>query len=641
MFRLSDFRFPTLGKGLFLKGLATFLIGITLSMALLNLVGLPSIIIPGSGPSGDSALLRFNSYNDLTSFLNRTVSSGYNYYAERGITTWSGSPLPSNALSGDVKAQSTPDYSKTNIQVAGVDEADIVKTDGTYIYLASKGQVFIIRTNSTEIVASIPLNGSITGIFVNGNKLVVFEGENIVYLGVMKYYASYYGGQSSVKVYDISNKRNPILFRNISMNGSYFDSRMIGDYVYVLVTSPVYQMVRNVSLPSVRDNGKIESIQASSIYYSNVTDYSYSFTTILAFNVQDNKEIVHQTILSGYATSIYVSAGNIYLASPKYDYGYAEKTQIHRIKINTGEITYEASGEVLGYVLNQFSMDEYKGYFRLATTTTGYVPRGIIATTQEQTTSVSQVYVLNANMKMVGNLTGLAPGETIYSARFMGDRCYLVTFVKIDPLFVIDLKNPANPQVLGTLKIPGYSSYLQPYDDNHIIGIGKQTVESDSKDFAWYQGVKISLFDVKNVAKPQEVANATIGDRGTDSPALSDHKALLFDKTRNLLAIPVLVARINPAQYPGEIPAYAYGEPVWQGLYVYTITENTLTLKGTITHATAADFAKDGYYYYGSDYTIQRSLYIGNVLYTISNRMIKMNSLTDLAEIGQIKLPSV
>jgi len=289
-------------------------------------------------------------------------------------------------------------------------------------------------------------------------------------------------------------------------------------------------------------------------------------------------------------------------------------------------MNYVASGEIPGMVLNQFAMDEYDGYFRVATTVHGEK-------------ALNNVYVLNMALNITGSLTDLALGETIYSARFMGERCYLVTFRNIDPLFVIDLSNPTNPRLLGELKITGYSSYLHPYDENHIIGIGKETV-AEQEDFAWYQGVKISLFDVSDVSNPREISKYEIGDRGTDSPVLWDHKAFLFDKERNLLVMPVLEAKINATQYPEGVPSWAYGQPVWQGAYVFDISvDNGLQLKGKITHVENITDPEQGYYYYYSPFAVERSLYIDNVLYTISQAKIKMNDLGTLEYINEVELP--
>jgi uncharacterized secreted protein with C-terminal beta-propeller domain len=266
-------------------------------------------------------------------------------------------------------------------------------------------------------------------------------------------------------------------------------------------------------------------------------------------------------------------------------------------------------------------MDEYDGYFRVATTT--YEP-----------TSQNNIYVLDMALNITGSLVDLAPGETIYSARFMGERCYLVTFRQVDPLFVIDLKDPDEPKVLGYLKVTGYSNYLHPYDENHIIGIGKETTEEG--DSAWYQGVKIALFDVSDVSNPVEISKYEIGDRGTDSPVLWDHKAFLFDKSRNLLVIPVLEAKVDEAEYPEGVPAWAYGEPVWQGAYVFDISlDQGIQLKGKITHIENVGDLEQDYY----SLSVTRSLYIDDVLYTISEAKIKMNNLENLAYINEVELP--
>ncbi len=416
---------------------------------------------------------------------------------------------------------------------------------------------------------------------------------------------------------------------------------MIGDYVYVLLNSPVYVKEDNeVFLPSISDNSKVESVDATDIYHSNVTDYYYSLTMILALNVQNDQEpIAQDNFMLGYASSIFVSLTNIYVAIPKYEQDGTQKTEVHKIHVDNSKITYEAAGKVPGYILNQFSMDEYNGYFRIATTEYNYgvvyedTKNGTVTVTKiEEPTIVNNVYVLNQSMATVGSLEGLAPGERIYSARFIGARCYLVTYVQVDPLFVIDLKNPEDPKVLGELVMPGYSNYLHPYDENILIGIGKNSTEVQGEWWgAYYLGVKISLYDVSDVEHPRIIKDLMIGDRGTDSTALTDHKAFLFDKELNLLAIPILLAEIDESKYPDGVPSTAYGEYVWQGLYVMDITANDLTLRGTITHI---DNLQDGYILW--EYQIERSLYIENMLYTISNMKIKISDLTTLKTVNEI-----
>jgi len=200
------------------------------------------------------------------------------------------------------------------------------------------------------------------------------------------------------------------------------------------------------------------------------------------------------------------------------------------------------------------------------------------------------------------------------------------------------LSDPSHPRELGYLKVTGYSDYLHPYDENHIIGIGKET--TDAGEFAWYQGVKISIFDVSDVSNPQEIDKLEIGDRGSDSPVLWDHKAFLFDKSRNLMVIPILEAKVDVTEYPEGVPSWAYGEPVWQGAYVFHVSLSAgIEEKGRITHIEGIADPKQGDYYYYSPFTVERSLYIDDVLYTISQAKIKMNNLENLDYVNEVELP--
>ena len=582
-------------------------------------------------PAGDSQIRKFSSYAELKEFVNRnTQDRGMLKTPER---FWSGAAEESSGL-----APADSGYSTTNIQVAGVDEADIVKTDGEYIYLVSGNKTIIVKAyppEQAQIVSQIELEGGVTGLFINGERLILFEQEMpyYVYYGdvpaVKEFYMPYVSPAISVRVYDVSDKENPRLLRELSADGQYLSSRMIGDYVYVVTNEPVYEQDDEVKLPTIRCGGTETEIPATDIYYCDVYDYFYMYTTIIAINIQnDEQEPTYETIMLGASSNLYVSLNNIYLTFPVWGREIMwsfEKTSIHRIHIDGTAIDYVASGEVPGMVLNQFSMDEYDGYFRVATTTYGE-------------TTGNHVYILDMDLNVVGSLENLAPGEMIYSARFMGDRCYLVTFRQVDPLFVIDLGDPDNPKILGYLKITGYSNYLHPYDENHIIGIGKETTEEG--EFAWYQGVKIALFDVGDVSNPVQISKYEIGHRGTESPVLWDHKAFLFDKSRNLMVIPVLEAKVDATKYSPEELIWAYGEPVWQGAYVFTVSpDEGITVKGRITHIENIPQPEQEYYYYYSPFSVERSLYIDDVLYTISQAKIKMNRLDNLGYINEVKLP--
>ncbi len=210
-----------------------------------------------------------------------------------------------------------------------------------------------------------------------------------------------------------------------------------------------------------------------------------------------------------------------------------------------------------------------------------------------------------------------------------------MTFKKVDPLFVIDLSDPENPNVLGKLKIPGYSDYLHPYDENHIIGIGKDTVEAEDSlkegrnlDFAWYQGVKMAIFDVSDVENPIELHKVIIGDRGTQSEALHNHKAFLFDREKELLVLPITLAEIPEERKNQEVSwgGVPYGDYTFQGAYVYNINlKDGFELRGRVTHYEPEEVAQKSGYYFSGDRNVQRALYMGDVLYTFSQKIIKAN----------------
>jgi len=623
---------------------------ITAALLLIAVVGFfavnrPEPVVPFEPALlGENQINRFSSYEELQDFIN--TNAQYTAFTWKGVVfgpsnargiTWRLSP-ESYALTS--AAIDSIDYSATNIQVAGVDEADIVKTDGEYIYLVSGQKIIIVKAyppEQAQVLSEIKLEGIAIGIFINGDRLVVFEEETPYYdvrLGLTREFympsiAYYTSPKTYIKVYDVSDRENPRLQREISADGQYVSSRMIGDYAYVVINEPVYGEDDEPSLPRIYSGGNEKEIPATDIYCCNVSDYYYMYTTIMAINTQnDDQKATYATMLLGASSNLYVSLDNIYLTLPVWG-GYMgdfQKTSVHRIHIAGNNMTYVAGGEVPGMVLNQFSMDEYDGYFRVATTT-------------REGTSRNNIYILDMALNITGSLEGLAPGETIYSARFMGERGYLVTFKQVDPLFVIDLKDPYGPEVLGYLKVTGYSDYLHPYDENHIIGIGKET--TDAGEFAWYQGVKISLFDVTDVSNPREISKVEIGDRGTDSPVLWDHKAFLFDKSRNLLVMPILVAEVDQSEYPQGVPSWAYGEPVWQGAYVFDISvDGGLQLKDRITHIESPADLEQDYYWSYSPLSVERSLYIGDVLYTISDAKIKMNNLENLDYINEVQLPS-
>ncbi|MBE0513035.1 beta-propeller domain-containing protein [Candidatus Bathyarchaeota archaeon] len=611
-------------------GLAAILLASVLAAVIFNLKIIQLEYTPGAPPVSvpQSPLLSaFQSDEELKNFLkmNSKIQGPFWIYGpEDAMLVYS---LGKGGQVYAIAESPAPElsHSTTNIQVAGVDEADIVKVDDNgCMYALSGNVVYILKAyppTQAKVVSKITFDNLYPiGIFVNGNKLAVLGSEYNFPTIYDRYYVA--DIKTFVKVYDVNDPNNPMLLRDLTISGSYFNSRMIGKYVYFVVSKAAYLTNDTLNLPEINSDGKVIQIAPTEIRYFNATDDYYQYTTFVAVNMQNTTESpVYLPIMLGGTGNMYVSLSNIYVTYRGWNGN--GNTTIYRIRVQGRNMTCEARGTVPGHERNQFSMDEYNDYFRIETT----------SWTQNWITQTN-LYVLNMNLSVVGKLEGLAPGENFHSARFMGNRAYFVTFKKTDPLFVIDLSEPTNPSVLGELHIPGYSDYLHPYDETHLIGVGKHTVEAEEGDFAWYQGIKISLFDVSNVTNPIQMDNVTIGDRGSDSPLLYDHKAFLFDKSKNLLVIPILEAKIDLSKYSGEVPPYAYGEPVWQGAYVFDVSLfHGFVLKGRITHL------KSEMSIYEESYWVTRSLYIEDVLYTISSRKIKLNVLDSLSPILEIELP--
>ena len=296
------------------------------------------------------------------------------------------------------------------------------------------------------------------------------------------------------------------------------------------------------------------------------------------------------------------------------------KTIIHKISIDEEKIKYVAKGEIPGRLLSQFSMDQSGDRFRVATTTEIY-------TQYEGTIRSNSVYILDEKLDIVGQLEEIAPEESIFSARFMGDRLYLVTFQQIDPFFVIDLSTDT-PKILGELKITGFSNYLHPFDEEHIIGVGRDTKEIDNGRVQQL-GIKISLFNVSDVNNPKVAGDIIIGDSSTHSEALYNHKAFFFDKTRNVISIPISGDVQGLENISSKMFAPDYNR--WSGFYVFDVDKsNGFETKGTITHS------DNDSRYYGMNNA--RTFYIDDVLYTASQGYLKMNSFENLDEINSIKL---
>jgi uncharacterized secreted protein with C-terminal beta-propeller domain len=684
--------------------------GIGIALLILALIG--AFYAASIRPIAADELPTFSSCTEMAQTFETARQQGYGSWGinERslGMPMMATTDVASGAAEGSApSANQGTDYSTTNIQVAGVDEADIVKTDGTYIYTLStveryygyyedvadddsdEGSILVIAKAHPAVDAEIVSQTRLgtfnpSEMFIEGDRLLIFgytyeeipmpeprvagapaaSGASVD----MIYPYPYRTTLTTAVIYDISDCSDPEKVRTVDFEGSYLTSRKIGSDVYFVMNSyPRWDILPaeggfitpeavNSLIPVYRDSAEVTLLAGDEPEFEpacGCEDVGYfdpiqaeRFVTLASIPMDDDDGEIVKEVIMGSGENVYASLENLYVAESIWPYwgmrtleasdggDVSEPTQrtvIHKFNLDNGAISYQGNGEVPGYILNQFSMDEHNDYFRIATT--------VGRQSRSGSTTSNNVYILDSGLERAGEIEDIAPGESIYSARFLGDRGYLVTFKKIDPFFVIDLSDPNNPRILGKLKIPGYSDYLHPYDDNHIIGIGKDTVEAEESfgDFAWYQGVKMAVFDVTDVSNPVELHKVIIGDRGTNSEALYDHKAFLFDRGKNLLVLPITLAEIPDSVKEGA-RSNQHGDFVYQGAYVYDLTlENGFDLKGRVTHYDNDDaFKKSGYYWGDQGYNVRRSLYIGNVLYTVSNSMIKANLLSDLAEVNEL-----
>lgn len=578
----------------------------------------PSADIGGSEISG------FASFDEFRLFCKAHAVQayyGYNYGYYDGRIAMADAAEGAATSSGAMGAGSGSDggsgyYTGTNVQVAGVDEGDVVKNDGMFAYIisASGTSAYIVLAYPPEqaaVLSEIESAGTFVDMYLDGDMLVLLE-QVYWFEGGFQRSSSMYSDAPmvNVKVYDISNRSAPVLSREAVLAGSLVTSRMLDGGLYVIGSMYIREWENESQVPLPLD----------SIYHLDTDDGTCTITTFLSMDLADAeaKPSVMGIAMSS-SNNIYVSEKNMYITHTKYVgtvglfgeyYETEETTVVHRIGIQGQDLKYKARGEVEGRLLNRYSMDEFDGHLRLATTK---------GNTWDET-SDNMVHVLDMALEPTGSVNGIAPGEQIYSARFMGARLYLVTFRQVDPFFVVDLRDAENPEVLGELKIPGYSTYLHPYDEDHIIGLGKDG-----------SALKLSLFNVSDVENPTELDSWSLDPETgySDSAALYDPHAFMFSPEKGILVIPV-------ERYTYGYNDYGY----YASAYVFAISpEDGITLKGTVAHDSAQEpeYYYDYYYYYGYN-QVRRSFIIEDALYTVSNLQMKASSISGLDTLASVDL---
>ena len=579
-----------------------------------------------------------------------------------------------STITGDVAESATvgtsksKDYSTTNIQVENVDEADITKTDGDYIYSISDDNVIITDVkNPSEVKIASKINAN-DGSSIPED-LILYKDTLVIILAKSKSSSSWYSynnnGNTIVNIYNIESRENPKLIKSYEMYEPYYTSRCIDNKLYVISSGNLRkennQIIRNYQEDNIEQEIKLENIKY-------MKDVATKKQTLISMVDLDNAKA--NINLNSYLIDIsnaYVSENGIYLLQGKYNYAsydvppvssifglkgiigafvyndedddFGYKTEIYKFDIQKdGQVKYSTKNKVNGRTINQYSLDEKNGHLRVAL----YDYDG------------TRIVILDENLKQIGITKDLAKGETMYSSRFMGDKAYLVTYKNMDPLFVVDLSDETNPQVLGQLKIPGYSTYLHPYDENHLIGIGMESEEIVNRNAngkvtstsARIIGMKMALFDVTDVNNPIQISQTVIGDRRTTSAILTNPKALLFSKEKELIAIPVnnysedFEVKSSSDANSSIISAYTgYNKKyIAEGYFVYKINlDEGFKLKGIITHEVANKNNNKSYYYYNKS-KLLRGMYIDNNLYTVSETAVKVNNIDTMEQIAELKL---
>ena len=449
------------------------------------------------------------------------------------------------------KVTGEADYSQTNVREAGVDEGDVVKTDGSYLYiLKSSGSVRIVDIRETKMkeVAEIQpekLNESIEDLYLDGDRLMLVttgyessmeEAESDMYT-VNRYQ------YTALTVYDITEREHPEMAGRITQEGDYRQSRKKGDYVYLLTQySP--SLGDSFEDSSVMPLVNEQKLAISDVYLPDQTSQS-DYLVASGINIQDPENVISSKAIVSGAADFYMSSDNLFICNNNWNDG-KSSTEILRFACVDGEITAGAMCELPGFLNDTFSLDEYQGYLR-------------VLLTEDSNGESNSLYILDEDMQVTGAIRDLADGETIRSARFMGTMAYFVTFRQTDPLFCADLSDPDNPQILSELKLTGFSSYLHPYGEHLLLGVGYEAEEETGSQ----TGVKLSMFDISDPSQVEELDKYVI--KGASYlPSDYNYKAILADGEKNLIGFVC----------DGEYLVFSYDEEKgFQNLLTYTMSD--------------------------------------------------------------------
>ena len=539
------------------------------------------------------------SYDQIYEYLQANQDDQYGTdtgMLERGVVTESAedSSSTNSAAAADTgmaqnsKSSENAVYSETNVRQEGVDEADVVKTDGRYLYtLKDNGRsVAIVDTSNGELqmVISIPVedDDQAREFYVNdGHLILVSEFNQEKEDGTWTYAST----DTRVTTYDITDPEKPEKAGEVTQSGSYTSSRLTDGHLYLFtqysvdVTSGITPKDKNDYIPYVNQ----QMLEADDIYLPPFSQ-AYMYEVVSSVDVAKPGEIQDSKAIFSDGGELYVSNDNIYW----YETQWSDKTEtvIKRISYKDGKLKAEASGKVDGYINDSFSIDEYDGYLR-------------VVTTDDETNGL---YILDSKMKEVGSITGLAEGEQVYSARLLGDTGYFVTYEQTDPLFSVDLSDPKNPKIIGKLKIPGFSEYLHFYGENLLLGIG---MDVDEDGFTT-NGVKLSMFDISDSSDVKEIQKYTL-ENVYSAAVMYDYKAVLIDPEKNVIG-------------------FAADGNNGENYYVFSYNDTNgfeCLMNETVN---------------GNGYQPARGVYVDNTLYVVKGNIIEAYDMADYQKTGDLIL---
>jgi inhibitor of cysteine peptidase len=546
------------------------------------------------------------------------------------------------------------DYSKTNVQVEGIDEGDIVKTDGSYIYVLRDNELIIFKADgaATARVSSVKVirdsidepagNGAsdrsaappigryiseyASDIYIAGDlAVVVAAASSYRPLPAVDGDVSaeiYYGGSrqiSKIYVYDIADRTKPALKWELGQDGYVLTTRLSGSTLYMISNHYVYdprEGDNETFIPRLYEGKDAKLVAPGDISIMPVVNTT-AYTVICAYDLESGKITANQTVLGG-GSNVYMNRETLFLAnsitdqtaSAPYtdsvytviDYTTTSVTDITSFDLTGGGLTLKASGSVPGSLDSQFNMDEYDGSLRVVTTTfsqswSEYTDKakGFTNYIWKDPVSANGLYVLDGSLKIIGSVADLAPGERVYSARFNGAIGYFVTFRQVDPLFAVDLSDPTKPTVLSALKIPGFSEYLHVWGEGRLFGLGMSADPETGRT----DGMKITMFDTTDPTNVTVKHELKLDSRW--STALYNHKAILIAPDKGLIA------------FPGD-----------NGYLIYTYSdENGFSIRATIS---ALEWSGDS-----------RGLYIGELAYIVDYNSISVLDMTGFKLLERIK----